>query len=221
MGKSVSKSIPNQPHFLTQTTPIGRHQRFYTGYGMSYQHLIAEHDDIDRRLNKLLALVLAKVPDVDGAVIALSDLASALGSHLAHEDRLLYTRMIDAAPADFRYTVIAFNRDFDALRADWEVYLHEWSSESINYDWYNFAAATKLMAVRLAARVRAENEILYSTALKAGVLTMRDPRSAAMSAGVQARSYSRNEETHPAASSLSMPGVSTCGRISGSLAPGL
>ena len=141
---------------------------------MSYERFIAEHARIDASGEALLELTGADQPDVPAVIIALSDLSCELTGHLAHEDSLIYPRMIAARNTELSETASHFVEEFAALRADWDVYLREWGSDAIAGDWQEFREQTRSILARLAKRVRAENDLLYPAAFRAGLLPLRD-----------------------------------------------
>jgi iron-sulfur cluster repair protein YtfE (RIC family) len=140
---------------------------------MNYERLIAEHARIDLAVGDMLGLVGEATPDVDAVVLKLSDLAGELREHLAHEDSFIYPAMIAARDTLISDTAKNFVAEFAALRHDWGLYLSEWSAETIQTDWETFRTETRSMMNRLAARVSAENELLYPAALQHGVISLR------------------------------------------------
>lgn len=146
---------------------------------MSYERLMSEHQRIDKAIVRLRKLIESDLPDVAAVVIALSDLSAELGSHLAHEDSFIYPRMIAGSNAESSQTARAFVSEFADLTRDWNLYLSEWSWECIQADWKSFRAETDRMMGRLALRVRAENNLLYSIALKNNAIHLRERRKAA------------------------------------------
>jgi hypothetical protein len=140
---------------------------------VSYEKLIAEHGLIDAALARLAVLVKDDTPDLDGVTLALSNLSHELSTHLAHEDGFIYARMIGSSRPEGEAVASAFVAEFAALRHDWGLYLGEWNRECIAADWQNFRHETHSMAARLAARVAAENELLYTMALRIGVIALR------------------------------------------------
>lgn len=140
---------------------------------MSYERLIAEHDRIDAKVAELSALVGAETPDVAAVVIVLSDLSGAVSEHLAHEDSLIYPRMISASHTELSEVALGFVDQFAALTADWGLYLREWGSEQIAGDWQGFRGETRAIMARLAARIGAENELLYPAAFRNGLIPLR------------------------------------------------
>lgn len=141
---------------------------------MSYERLMHEHGLIEVAMKKLQGLVAGTPADVSAVVIALADLSQELGSHLAHEDSFIYPRMIQGSNPLMRDAANAFAAEFASLRVDWSVYLLEWSAECIAADWGNFAHQTDAMLDRLQRRVDAENNILYTVALRESAVTLRD-----------------------------------------------
>ena len=140
---------------------------------MSYERLIAEHARIDLAVNEMLGLVGEATPDAGAVLHTLGDLAEELRAHLAHEDSLIYPDMIAAQGTAMSDTASAFVTEFAELRHDWGLYLGEWSSETIEADWETFRAETASIMNRLAARVCAENELLYPAALHNCVIPLR------------------------------------------------
>ncbi len=146
---------------------------------MTFKRLLDEHDRIDQSLGALGALVHAASADPIGAMIALSALANELRIHLAHEDKMLYTNLVLDRDQTYAQAASRFELEFADLRRDWDIYLREWQLDSIAGDWAGFCDETSRMVDRLAQRVRAENEILYLTALKRGVLALNDAKASA------------------------------------------
>lgn len=145
---------------------------------MSYERLMREHARIEIAAKRLLELVSAADPLVDAVVIALSDLSQELGAHLAHEDSFIYPRMIQGENTLMRDAANAFAAEFASLRTDWSIYLSEWGTECIAADWLHFREATHAILDRLQRRIDAENNILYTTALREGAVTLRESYAA-------------------------------------------
>jgi iron-sulfur cluster repair protein YtfE (RIC family) len=145
---------------------------------MSYERLIAEHALIDAALVRLQALVAAPEPDLPAVTIALADLSGELSHHLAHEDSFLYPGLIGSHNAEARRVATRFVQDFEQLRRDWDLYLREWTAECIGEDWDAFGIETVNMIARLDQRVKAENALLYTEALRTGAIPLRDLRAA-------------------------------------------
>lgn len=145
---------------------------------MTYQRLMEEHDRIDHHLNRLTKVIDREREDAVAATLILCDLSEELRLHLAREDSLMYRPMVAAQQPVFAKTADEFCRQFETLRCDWERYLVEWTTPIIRADWAGFRASTLVMIQQLAARVRAENELLYAAALQAGAISLRDPVSA-------------------------------------------
>jgi iron-sulfur cluster repair protein YtfE (RIC family) len=141
---------------------------------MNYQRLMDEHDRIDAALATLYALSRSARPDLPAVIIGLSDLAGELDRHLAHEDSFIYPRMISGASGGASDVALAFIDDFARLRADWALYLREWTTDAIAADWTGFREETQSMMARLADRVKAENTLLYAAALQASAIQLRD-----------------------------------------------
>lgn len=141
---------------------------------VSYERLIAEHARIDHALARLLVLTEDGAPDLTALTLALSDLSNELTAHLAHEDSFIYSRMLAGKDSDGPATAQKFIDDFAELRHDWGLFLAEWNAECIEADWQNFRHEAHAMTHRLARRVAAENELLYTMALRIGVISLRE-----------------------------------------------
>lgn len=141
---------------------------------MTFEQLMDEHDRIDGHLGRLTAVVRQDTEDAVGATLALCDLAEELRLHLAQEDSLMYRPIVAAQKPAFAKTADEFCRQFDALRCDWERYLIEWTPDLIRADWTGFQISTIDIIDRLTARVRAENDLLYTAALQAGAIPLRN-----------------------------------------------
>lgn len=145
---------------------------------MSYERLIAEHALIDAALVRLQGLVAEATPDLPAVTIALADLSTELSQHLAHEDSFLYPGLIRSQHPRARGVARRFAQDFAALRSDWNLYLREWIADCIAADWDAFRVETAAMIARLDQRVKAENALLYTEALRTGAILLRDRRAA-------------------------------------------
>ncbi|RYY29012.1 MAG: hemerythrin domain-containing protein [Sphingomonadales bacterium] len=145
---------------------------------MSYERLMREHARIEIAVQHLLELVSAPEPDLGCVTIALSDLSQELSEHLAHEDSFIYPRMIQGNNALMRDAARAFSAEFASLRDDWSLYLREWSAECIGGDWAHFVQQTKAILERLQCRIDAENNILYTAALRESVIMLRESYAA-------------------------------------------
>lgn len=141
---------------------------------MSYERLIAEHALIDARLEAMRLLTAAAEPDLPAVILGLSALAGELAHHLSHEDSFIYPRMMTGGSAESARAAQAFIDEFAELREDWGLYLTEWNAECIAADWAGFRHHTDALIARLAHRVRAENELLYTVALKNSVIPLRE-----------------------------------------------
>jgi hypothetical protein len=145
---------------------------------MDYMTLIAEHDRIDKLCGTILMLVSGE-PRAAKAVALLHELASEVDRHLAAEDRLIYEEMWPGADPESRLQAKQFENDFGALKADWTLYLTEWTEASIEADWEFFSEQSWSIITRVRERVRRENELLYPTAFRAGYITLKPtPRAA-------------------------------------------
>lgn len=142
---------------------------------MSIARLMSEHDRIDIAIQQLASVTGQDQPEAINAVVALSELAAELSYHLAHEDSYIYAAAALKDGTRFAKTANEFVTEFAALRADWDVYLREWTTDCIEGDWGNFCQETRSILGRLSDRVRAESEVLYAIGLQQGVIPLNSP----------------------------------------------
>lgn len=140
---------------------------------MSFESLVAEHDDIERLLDALRGAVDAAVPDVADAVAIMRNLGAALASHDANEARIVYTHLIDAPDREASREAAEFNHRYEQLREDVTTYFYEWTQDCIALDWAAFVDATRTIARRLQERVRHETATIYMLALRKGTIRLR------------------------------------------------
>lgn len=142
---------------------------------MSIDRLIKEHDGIDHAIGNMATAITSSTSDAVTATLALSDLAEQLRCHLAHEDSYIYAEAARDANSGFAKTAEQFITEFKELRADWDIYLREWTTDCMTVDWAGFQAETRSIIARLADRVKAENEVLYTAGLQHGVIPLIQP----------------------------------------------
>ena len=101
-------------------------------------------------------------------------LAGCLDEHLAAEAGFLYASHYRAQPNRLEEEVMAFERDFQNLQEEWELYMSEWTIDNMSIDWRNFYHATLSVMQRFHARLMQENDILYPLALHYGRIRLRE-----------------------------------------------
>lgn len=141
---------------------------------MSLERLVFEHDAIDLISRNLLVLTRQAPPDFESAISLLALLAGEVESHLEYEDRTVYAVLIDRYQKPPFIGAERFEQLFEVLKTDWCDYLADWSEGKVRAGWSGFCAATAGIIPRLQARVRTENELIYSRALNDGVITLRE-----------------------------------------------
>ena len=136
---------------------------------LSYRQLVSDHDHIERVADEILVLARAPEPDAGAIGTRLGELAIIVADHIAQEDVLIYPRLVregHAGPPQIA-------DQLETLKQDWMEYLREWPEMSIAADIDTFRAETADILVRLKARVRLESDLLYSSALRDGKISLR------------------------------------------------
>lgn len=137
------------------------------------ERLIKEHELLGMLAEAVIAALRTSPRDIPSIVAARNELAVTLNEHLAKEDGFLYQRSLSENEIDFAGALDKFERDFAALREDWNIYLEEWSADLIAHDFDQFAEATEALLNRLGARIAHENRLLYPLALQSGRIRLR------------------------------------------------
>lgn len=140
------------------------------------QRLIQDHQAMDDMARDIMEMVSPSAPPraID-AFNALRRLSACLDEHLAGEASFLYTDQLRAETSRLETEIAAFERDFEDLKQEWALYLHEWTPDNIAIDWRNYSHATLWIMNRLRARIMQENDILYPLALQQSRIRLRDP----------------------------------------------
>lgn len=139
---------------------------------MDLEQLKIEHDMIDRQAADLLDMAAGSPSVHDAASARLARLATLVASHLKKENALVYATVAKVRGRSAAQ-VWAIITEYDALKADWEAYLAEWSALQVANAWAEFQHDTAAILTRLRARVQEETQWLYPLALEHGVLRMR------------------------------------------------
>lgn len=129
---------------------------------LSRKTLSAEHDELRRLAQALIACVAA--PQADPAQLGPLrwSLTRQLLAHLAKEDALLYPRL--RAGRDPRAAAVAtrFAADMGALADRYRAYMSTWPAERIAGDWLAFGRATRQVLQLLLQRIEREETVLYT-----------------------------------------------------------
>lgn len=139
---------------------------------MNLEQLKIEHDMIDRLAGDLAGLADGGPASHTSAAASLARLAEPVASHLEKENVLVYATIarVRGRSAGEAFAIVT---TFNALKADWEAYVAEWTAGRIAFGWAEFHRDSASMLTRLRARVREETFWLYPLALKHGVFRMR------------------------------------------------
>ena len=136
---------------------------------LSYQQLVDDHDRIEAIADTILEMTQAPKPDAAAIATRLAELAIVVADHLGQEDGLLYPRLVTSGDGKQQ----RIGEQFELLKRDWLEYLREWPVETITADTPAFAAETAEILLRLKTRVRLESDLLYSSALRNGKISLR------------------------------------------------
>lgn len=145
----------------------------------SFESLIAEHTALTLALDDFVMLLDPDFPRGIEAAARLRRFRDLLHDHLSREDASVYPML--ARSSDLATSTIAesFANAFARLTQDWQAYLKTWPTAPQAADWPRFCQDSRAIASRLYQRIEDENALLYPTALKAGAISLRDPRLAA------------------------------------------
>jgi hypothetical protein len=136
-----------------------------------FASLIADHERLSLLSDQLLLATKSSQPDGIGAYLALRALSCELDAHLAAEDAAIYSNALSGSGTSL--SAQRFEAEFSALKAEWGIYLREWTVENIKADWQNFIEATAWMMQSLKARIDAENSLILPQALCDGTLRLK------------------------------------------------
>lgn len=139
---------------------------------MNLEQLKIEHDMIDQHASDLIVMAGGGSRGHAAASASLAYLADLVASHLEKENVLVYATVakVRGRSAEQAWAVVT---DLNALQADWQVYLAEWTADRVASRWAEFQRDTTAILSRLRARVREETQWLYPLALEHGVLRLR------------------------------------------------
>lgn len=136
---------------------------------MNYQELIEDHDHIDQLASQIEAIVRSNPADRTVVDKIMNDLAGIVDDHLSKEDSLIYPQLAASSdPADAASLIV----EFEEIKRDWQTYLAAWKDGQASHDWPNFKSSTVSMLERLRTRVMKETGLLYSMAVREGLIAM-------------------------------------------------
>ena len=140
---------------------------------MSYQRLVAEHDEIDVAARQIEHLLTGDEPA--GVVVStrLSELALLVADHLRNEDQSVYQPLIKRQDKPRSEALLNLELHLEDLRHDWLQYLADWTPECVKADFDTFRSDTTQMMSRLRARVKIETDLIYPLALKHGSIRLK------------------------------------------------
>ena len=139
------------------------------GDRVDYQDLINDHDQIDSLAAKLERAVDAEGPGDVPVGALLGQLEQLVAAHLTKEDSFIYPALVGSTDPVGASGLIV---DFEILKQDWQTYLATWQDEMAIRRWPAFQEDTRDMLHRLRERVMQESGLLYSLALREGLITM-------------------------------------------------
>ena len=137
----------------------------------NFVELLKDHALIQAATKSLTVITQNPNPDAGAAFAALRKLARILDNHLRAE-----AEFIDAdnriGDGDFAALAEQHGKRFQDLVEEWGTYRREWTEENIGEDWLTFAKATDWIVQQLDEQVEAENQSLYPTALRYGLIRL-------------------------------------------------
>lgn len=122
--------------------------------------LSAEHAELDRLADRMLAIVAQAAPTADFATVRWR-LNHVLSVHLAQEDRHLYPALQRSRDAATRALASRFAKEMGSLADSHRVYCTRWPREEIEADWAGYARETRTIMQLLRKRIRREELELY------------------------------------------------------------
>jgi hypothetical protein len=127
--------------------------------GVTLEQLKIEHDMIDQHASDLIGMACGSSGGHTAASATLASLADLVASHLEKENVLVYAIVakVRGSSAEEAWAAVTA---FDALKADWQAYLVEWTSDRVASRWAEFQRDTIAILRRLNARVREERQSL-------------------------------------------------------------
>lgn len=137
---------------------------------ITWTRLLGDHDRIARQCADLVDL--ARRPDrpVEIAAIQLLELAVFVADHMGVEDRVIDLTAAAIHAGTSPEAAEAMRVRLDTLKSDWAEFIVRWTPDAIAADWPAFTIAAEAILPRLAAQVRCENDLLYTEALRRGLI---------------------------------------------------
>lgn len=140
----------------------------------SLEQLLDEHREIDDRARDIVRLVQNPRLDLPAIHAAVDGLAALVRFHLEHEDVLVYDVAAHLRATGKHGHEKSMTAELERLRKDWVGYLETWGQGRVAADPARFRAESIDLLTRLQDRVRIESELLYFTALRHGLILLRD-----------------------------------------------
>lgn len=137
----------------------------------NFVELLKDHTLIMAAAKSLVEITLGREERPAAAFVALRRLATRLEIHLRAEDEFIRLDD-DFGQREFAALAAEHGQRFDALVAEWTLYLRTWPEVAIDRDWTGFGEATRTIIGILAEQVEAENQALYPAALKYGLIRL-------------------------------------------------
>jgi hypothetical protein len=137
------------------------------------EQLLDEHRRIDDRSVDILRLTKGRSLDLVLIKAGLQDLNRMMNAHIAHEDPLIYDVAQHLRTIGFDAHAVRMSTELEQLKQDWMEYFHFWTNGDLLGNPDQFRVDVSELLSRIRDRVRVESELLYFTALRHGLLTLR------------------------------------------------
>ena len=137
----------------------------------NFVELLKDHALILAATQSLTAITRSGECRPEAAFDMVRRLARLLDMHLRAEAEFLEADR-DNGHNDFSALAREHGDRFDDLVQEWGIYLREWNQDNIATDWATFVWATDWMVERLNEQVEAENQSLYPSALRYGLIRL-------------------------------------------------
>lgn len=138
----------------------------------TWSRLVKDHDLIGDRCARLAAVTSQSVADSAAASTLLFELAVLLADHLGVEDEVVDLTEAALAAGRSPSQAGAMRERLEKLRSDWALFVGKWTAGAVADDWQTFGGEARHMVERLSQQIGAENDLLYSPALRNSVIRL-------------------------------------------------
>ncbi|USU06401.1 opsin-5 family protein [Sphingomonadaceae bacterium OTU29MARTA1] len=136
----------------------------------SWGRLVGDHDRIARQCGALVALTRRDDRPAEDVTVALLELTVSVADHLGVEDQVIDMTTVAIRGGTSPDHAAAMADELEALKSDWTAFIVRWNPTAVVAQWDAFAEDAAAMLPRLVAQVKRENELLYTAALRHGVI---------------------------------------------------